>query len=220
MTEKKNSFLLSKECVNREIGEAHVYHALLFKWNNGLHVLPEFNREVGDLFHFVRDAIETKYILCLSKLFAPSNEAGLWHFIELVKAISDQDIELKAREGRDERATKSRAEFLARYTEYETKIREINKMVNPYRNIQRVHNYPWRVHEGKETWDETQEWIEFAEKIFVQAMDGIYEGSRRVGGFYPTQLDSTIEYFISLMGKGLQDARETKEALMRKARGY
>lgn len=216
-----NSLLLAKDCVNREISEARVYHALLFKWNNGLHNEEGFERELGGLFHYVRDALETKYILSLAKLFAPSDEAGLWCLMQLTKAISKKWLDLKRERYPDfkERSKQERKKFLSNYKRYEAKIRKINKKINPYRNIQRAHNYPWRVHQGKETWDETKKWLTFAETVFVRAMDGICEGCCRVGDFYPSGLDSEIEYFISLMGKGLADAKRKKEELRRAASG-
>jgi len=83
-------------------------------------------------------------------------------------------------------------------------------MINPYRNIQRAHNYPWRNHPGKNTWDETKAWLTFAETVFVQAMDGICKGSCRVGDFYPAALNGETEYFVNLIEKGLKEARVAK----------
>lgn len=222
MMPKSNQSLLEivEACVKREIGEANVYHALLFKWNNGLHNLDGFERELGGLFHFVRDALETKYILCLSKLFAPSNEAGLWQLIELTKEVSETWIELKRERYPSfaDQSEKDRKEFLQNYDRYEAKIREIKEKINPYRNIQRAHNHPLRNHESKETWDETKSWLTFAETVFVQAMDGICEDCCRVGDFYPAALNGEIEYFIALMDRGLKGDKVAKEALTKVAK--
>lgn len=218
----KNSLELTKACVNRDICEANIYHSLMFKWINGLVAIERFNREFEGLFHYVRDAFETKYILALAKIFARSNEAGLWRLILQVKDVSEQAIEIKLEREHAfirNRLKRQREEFLVRFEEYENQIKEISDKISPYRNVQRVHNIPWWQPDSDATWNETKAWLTFAESVFVQVMDGICEGHSSVGGFYPSELNGQIEYFAHLLEKGLANAEQKKNELRRTASG-
>ena len=222
MEEVQDSLEITKECVHREMSEANIYHSLMFKWINGLVGLDGFNREFGGLFHYVRDALETKYILAIAKIFARSNEAGLWHLIQLAQDASGQFIEIKLERVNSfirNRLKQQRVDFLTRFEEYEKKIKEISDKISPYRNIQRAHNIPWWKHDSEETWNMTKEWLTFAETVYVQAIDGICESCSRVGGFYPSELNGQMEYFIHILQKGLEDARQRKDELRRAETG-
>ncbi len=217
MDEVQDSLKVIETCVSRDLCEANIFHALLFKWNNGLVQSEGFEREFGGLFSFIRDALETKYILALGKIFGRSSEASLWNLMQKSKEVSEENIELKLERQTfsKDRLKQQRKEFLSHFDEYEEKIKDISDKINPHRNIQRVHNFPWRTHDGKETWNETREWLTFAETAYVQAMDGICEGCCRVGDFYPSTLNGEIEYFISLIDEGLKNAKKVKETLMK-----
>ncbi|MFA5160361.1 MAG: hypothetical protein WC484_07660 [Candidatus Omnitrophota bacterium] len=214
----QDSLDVTKECVYRELCDANIYYSLMFKWINGLVGIKTFNREFEGLCHFLKDALETKYIFALAKVFARSKEAGLWRLIRQVKDVSKAFIEIKLERHahiRDE-STRNRKEFLSRFDEYEKKIKEISDKISPYRNIQRAHNIPWWNHDSEETWNQTKEWLSFAETVYVQAMDGICGGSCRIGEFYPSELNGQIKYFVQLIEKGLVDAKREKDELIRK----
>lgn len=203
----KNSIIVTKECVDRDLCEANIYHSLMFNWNNKLVKLRKFDREFSGLFNYVRDAIETKYILALGKIFGNSNEASLLCLIFQAKDLSEDFIQIKLERQNDiirRRAITNRKEFLNQFETYKNKIIKIGEKISPYRNIQRAHNNPWRNSDGKETRNQVHEWLTFAESVYVQAMKGICESCGEVGEFYPSALNGEIDYFVSVIESGLK----------------
>jgi hypothetical protein len=204
----KDSLLVTKECVRGDILDANIYHSLMFKWVNGLVAVNGFERAFDGMFHWIRDALETKYIFAMAKIFARSNEAGLWRFIQQAKAYSQDAIDLKLERVHDflkDSLRNQRQEFLKNFDTYEKKIKEISEVIEPYRNVQRAHNLPWRQNGGKEvTWDTTKRWLDFAEQVFVQTVDGICESCCRVGEFFPSELNGQMDYFTSLLKESIE----------------
>src|SRR3990167_4637914 len=113
-----DSIEVTKACVERDIYDANIFHTLMFRWVNGLVAINGFERNFQGLFRYVRDALETKYIFALAKLFANSKEAGLWKFIQQAKAYPDEAIEIRLERVdellRDRFRTK-RQEFLSNF---------------------------------------------------------------------------------------------------------
>jgi hypothetical protein len=91
-TERKfNSLSVSKDCVLREIGDANVYYRLLFNWINGILENKSFYKNFNSIFHYVREALETKYIFALAK---PPEEC-LWKLVLEARKASNKEFELK-----------------------------------------------------------------------------------------------------------------------------
>ena len=205
-----DSIMVTKECVQRDIFDANIFHSLMFKWVNGLIAIKGFERNFDGMFRWVRDGLETKYIFALAKLFARSKEAGLWRFIQQSKEYSQEAIDIKLERVHDflrDDLRNKRQEFLKNFDAYEKRIREISDVIEPYRNIQRAHNLPWRQNDGKKvTWEDTKEWLTFAEQVFVQAVDGICESCCRVGEFFPAELNGQMDYFVSLLKTPIEAA--------------
>ena len=212
----KSLLELTKACVNREIIEANIYLSLLFKLANGLGAVNGFKQQFGGLFSYLCDSLETKYILALAKLFAPSSEAGLWRLIQQARNVTQESIDLKLERQSfaGERLKLARKEFILHFSEYENKILALNKKISPYRNIQRAHNIPWWETNNDAKWNEAKEWLSFAEMVFVQAMDGICEGCCRVGNFYPHELNGEIECFLQLIREVLENRRMKRTNLL------
>lgn len=202
-TSLEDSITVTKECVQRDIFDANIFQALMFKWINGLVAINGFERAFDGICHWLRDAIETKYIFALAKLYARSNEAGLWRLIQQAKQYPQPAIDVKLERVHDflrGNLIEQRREFMSNYDAYEQRIKEISNVIEPYRNIQRAHNLPWRQNDGtKVTWDDAKEWLTFAERVFVQAADGICESCCRVGEFFPAELNGQMDYFVSLL---------------------
>ena len=213
-----DSIEVTKACVERDIYDANIFHTLMFRWVNGLVAINGFERNFQGLFRYIRDALETKYIFALAKLFANSKEAGLWKFIQQAKAYPDEAIEIRLERVdellRDRFRTK-RQEFLSNFDHYEKRIREISEVINPYRNIQRAHNFPWRENDKETTWIDTKEWLTFAETVFVQAVDGICHSCQRVGDFFPAELNGEMDYFVSLFQSSLEAAEAERLRLIK-----
>jgi len=81
-TSLEDSIEVTKACVERDIYDANIFHTLMFLWINGLIAIQGFERNFKGMFHYIRDALETKSIFALAKLFASSKEAGLLKFIQ------------------------------------------------------------------------------------------------------------------------------------------
>jgi hypothetical protein len=64
--------------------------------------------------------------------------------------------------------------------------------------MQRAHNFPLRIQGKKVTWQDTKEWLTFAEEVFVNAMDAVCETSGNVGNFFPETLNTDIRYFVAV----------------------
>lgn len=189
-----------KDCVDREISEANIYYELLFKLINGILSNKNFYEEFKNIFFFIQDALETKYILALGKLFASSREASLWKLISLAKEVPLEIFEEKLK--RDPafvhaEMQNERTLFLTNSDNYITEIQRIEKKISPLRNRQRAHNFLGWTTEERVLWIETREWLTFAEKIFFNTTCAICETSFQVGDFFPKELESEIAYFIS-----------------------
>lgn len=194
---------ITKDCVDREIRDANAYYKLLFKWVNGILKNKMFYRNFNIIFHYIKDALETKYILSLTKIFAVRQEESLLKLIRQAKNISNKDFELKLEREPDfihDQMREERKEFFKKFDIYVTEIAKIEKRVNPLRNIQKAHNFPLRPQGKKVSYQDTQVWLDFAEKVFVNAMDAICETSPRIGEFFPdNEFDTRISHFVSII---------------------
>lgn len=203
ITEKENIYI-TKQCVDRDICDANVHYALLFDWVNGILVNEAFYRNFEGMFFHVRDAIETKYILALSKLFGSFNEAGLWKLIIQTKDVPEEIFEnrlLRDPEFVREDMRREREKFFNNFDNYIRKIQAIEDKINPLRNIQKAHNLPWRPNGTSVTWEDTKGWLTFAEEVYVNAMNAICEGSATVGEFIPEELRAQMKYFARIVNK-------------------
>jgi hypothetical protein len=208
-TSLEDSIEITKACVERDIYDANIFHALMFRWVNGLVAINGYERNFQGMFHYIGNALETKYIFALAKLFANSNEAGLWKFIQQARDSSNEAIEIRLESVNEllrDRFITQRQEFLSNFDQYEKRIREISEVINPYRNIQRAHNFPWRGNDKETTWNNTKEWLTFAESVFVQAVDSICHSCQRVGDFSPAELNGQMDFFVSLFKSSLEAA--------------
>ncbi len=67
--------------------------------------------------------------------------------------------------------------------------------------MQRAHNYPTYSLGEKVTWQQTKDWLNFAEEVFVNTMEATCDSSPSVGNFVPDELSVDIRYLISLIKK-------------------
>jgi len=202
MKKNFNTLSVSKQCVHREIGDANVYYGLCFDWINGIVENKSFYKNFSSIFNYVKEALETKYILALAKLFAKPPEECLWKLVFEAKKVSDKEFELKLEREPSfihEQMRDARKTFLEKSDIYINKIRKIEEQINPLRNMQRAHNFPFRVQGKKVTWQDAKEWLTFAEEVFVNAMDAVCETSGSVGNFFPETLNTDIRYFVSIV---------------------
>ena len=162
----------------------------------------KFYEKFDAIFHYVRDALDTKYILALSKLFGRTGEESLWKLIQQTKLIPERAFEIRLermRDGLRDRFKKRRDEFWRDDRNYEKRIKEIRSKLKPLRNSQRAHNFPLTESNGNTTWNETKDWIEFAEIVYAHAMDAICRPRTAID--YPVlrDLETEIKDFISLL---------------------
>ena len=190
--------VLAKDCVWRDLTQGNIYHRLLFRWMNGIIASKSIQKNAGAVIHYVGAALETEYVLSLSKLFADTGEQGLWKLILLVKDIPQGQIDSALEQLPSfirARHRQVRSDFLGKFDNHVDEIKAIREKIKPLRNMQRAHNYPLTPESAPVLWKESREWLTFAEELYVQAMDGICEGASRVGHFLPTEMDSQIDWF-------------------------
>ena len=201
MNKNREPIVVAKDCVWRDLTQGNIYHRLLFRWMNGIIASKNIQKNAGAIIHYVGDALETKYVLALSKLFADTREQGLWKLILLVKDIPEAQIDSSLEQMPSflrARPRQVRADFLENFNSNVDAIKAIREKIKPLRNMQRAHNSPLTPESAPVLWKESREWLTFAEELYVQAMDGICEGSVEVGHFLPTEIDSQIDWFISV----------------------
>ncbi len=201
MDKDREPIVVAKACLERDLMEGNIYHRLLFRWMNGIIANKKFRRNAEAIIQHIGDALETKYVLALAKLFADTSEYGLWKMIQLVKDIPQAQID----SGLEQlpsflrgRHNQLRVDFLGNFDHYVHEIKAIREKIKPLRNVQRTHNCPLTPESAPVLWKDSKEWLTFAEELYVQAMDGICEGSLRVGHFLPTEIDSQIDWFTSV----------------------
>ena len=214
-----NQLHIAKECVHREICNANIYVKLLFDWVNGILENKDLYKNFAGMFTYIRWAIEAQYVMTLGKLFAvKSGEVGLIALIIEARKMPDEFFEVLL--GREQPFThqqlkQARTDFLKNANSYIQRVREINKQINPLRNIQIAHNYPLRSSNISVTWDKTKKWIVFAEEVFVQAMDATCESTVRVGDFVPTELYSQMKHFVSIWNEMGKNQHSNKQIIER-----
>ena len=202
MDKRDGPIVVAKDCVWRDLTQGNIYHRLLFRWMNGIIESKNIQKNAGAIIHYVGDALETKYVLALSKLFAGTKEQGLWKLILLVKNIPEAQIDSSLEQMPSflrARPRQVRADFLENFNSNVDAIKAIREKIKPLRNVQRAHNSPLTPESAPVLWKESKEWLTFAEELYVQAMDGICEGAIRVGHFLPAEMDSQIDWFISMI---------------------
>jgi hypothetical protein len=189
-------------CVYDDIRDANACYNLLFIWINGLLTNEKFYRTFNRMFFHVRDALETKYILALSKLFARSSEAGLWRLIIQAKAypVKVFDLRLEREPGfLQGQIKRQRKYFFSKYSGYVNKINKIRGKINTLRNKQKAHNISWMPDGVSVTWKETKEWLTLAEKIYFYAMTAICHTATSEGLFIPKEINDQMEHFVSVI---------------------
>jgi len=193
---------IAKECVDREIRDANVYYKLLFELINGLLENKNFYKNFDKLFFYIREALETKYVFALAKIFASSKEESLWRLIVEVKKIPDVDFYLKLKREQGYMQGQIKNERLIFFNSYNSYIIEINKIkskISFLRNTQRAHNYPLWSKKEKITWQQTKDWLSFAEKVFSNSVEAICESSPSPGSFVPDDFSTDIRYLVSVI---------------------
>ena len=202
MQKNKDNIYITRNCVNREICDANIYYNLLFEWINGILVNKKFYEAFGGMFKYVQDALETKYIFALTKIFAKKNEEGLWKLLLQVKKAPKSSFELKLERSPSfirERIRRQRKYFFKHYDSYVNKIQKIKSRLVALRNKQRAHNFPLMPDGPRVIWKETKEWLTFAEKCFFYAMTAICESSASPGQFIPEELNVQMRELASVI---------------------
>jgi hypothetical protein len=191
---------VTKEIVCEDIIVANICYKLLFHWVNGLlSKNKKFYSRYEGMFFYIREAIVNQYVFTLAKLFASDKEASLSKLILQTKEVSDELFELRLERyatAPHKKLREQREEFFNKSEDYLKKIRKIKKKINPLRNTQRAHNFPLTKSKTKTIWNNSKEWLIFAETIFVRAMDAAGKSAVRVGNFVPAEIDIQIRDFI------------------------
>ena len=202
MTKTKNKshdLKVTKEIVFSDISDAHAYHKLLFIWINEL-IRAKVYINFLAIFPYLQKAVVREYILTLGKLFSSNAaEECLLKLMDAAKAVPNEAFDLKLEKNPTaphEQLRKQREKFFKNVDEYIEKIKKIEKKINPLRNTYIAHNFPMRIMNTTSTFDETIEWIKFAEEIIVCAMDGAAESCPREGDFIFKGIDDMMKRFV------------------------
>ncbi|MEW5758590.1 MAG: hypothetical protein AB1755_03850 [Candidatus Omnitrophota bacterium] len=194
-----NKIKKTKDCIDKDISDANACYKLYFDCLNIIRKYKIFYNDFATIFFYFEEALDTKYILALAKLFSISTkEEGLLKLAYDIKNF-DTDVLALRYEGVGNiilnTVKKQRKLFLKNFNRYIKRIKVIEEKINPLRNIQRAHNYPYRGGKYHVSWAESKRWLKFAEALFVLMLDGICEPCPRAGNFLPENLDKKIRYF-------------------------
>lgn len=200
--DKLDNINITRECVRKEICDANIYYNLLFIWINGIRINKVFYKDFSGMFDYIEEALVTKYIFALTKIFAMSRESGLWKLIVRAKAVPERFVKLKVEREPvfiHKALRKQRKEFFRDCDKYVNKIKAIKLRLTALRNKQRAHSLPFMPDGQKVIWAETKEWLTFAEKTFFCIMGAICESSSSPGQFVPEELNAQMKYFASII---------------------
>ncbi|MCR4336533.1 MAG: hypothetical protein NUV91_01840 [Candidatus Omnitrophica bacterium] len=191
MNKEYNNLDITKKNVEREILEARIYRNLLSNLIMGIRKSSFYNNH-KEVFHYIEGTLETSYILALCKIFAKSKEESLWKLLDLVRQVEDKTFENRLRSfphAPHEQLRQQREKILHNISSYIERIQEVEELLNPFRNTRRAHNFPLLIGKAREiTYGQTEEWLDFAEEVFIAAMDGVCSSACRVGDFIPQEL--------------------------------
>lgn len=204
----KRSFLkVTKEIVINDIIDANTYYKLLFIWANELRKSKIYTDYVG-VFSYLEKAIIRQYIITLSKIFSvKANEECLLKIIHLARQVSDNIFDYKLERCNDaprEQLINQRTVFFKEADRYVGQINRIEKKLNPLRNTYIVHNFPMRKNNTISTFNESLEWLNFAEEVLVCAMDGACESCLRKGNFVFTNIDDMMKRCARIFVNGAE----------------
>ena len=186
----------------REITEANVYKGLLFNLMDPLLKDKELITLAPITIHYLTVAPELGCVLALAKVFAADNEPGLDRLIQIAKVVPTRVAEAKVEAFLKDKFNKDRATFLENADTYRQKITKIRDKLRPLRNTQRAHNFPGLAKKANTTWNEFQEWLTFAERVYGQAMSAMGKGGLSVGNFLPGTFRADVQNMLEAIRRG------------------
>lgn len=199
ISDNRNRLTVTKKYIERDLIDAESYRKLLSEW---LSSISKNQSQFNVIWHYVADALETKYIVVLSKLFAGTQEESLWKLIAQAKALAEKKGNSDLIEHKLERLPevirqdlrRQRDDFLVNFENHVERIQGIEKQLNSLRNKDRIHNYPNRADGPSVSWKQFKEWQNFAEEIYCQSMDAVPE--EHLSQFITDDLKNQITSFM------------------------
>jgi len=167
--------------LEKEIIYAKMYIKILDEWCNPLlKSSNSFRENSPKLLEILRESVISSIISSMCNIFTNSDEVSLWRLINQAEKTTD---------------------FNNKET-YIKKIKEIREKLNPFRNIDRNHNIPWREEKNKKiSISDIKEWASFAETIYKEIIEKIGM-SFPLNGLVTAEFDEQIQRNINWINKG------------------
>lgn len=191
----RNNIEITQKYVEKELVYAEKYQKILDNWCDEIGgLLHPFHQKSPNLLETIRVALTDSFVISMAKIFARSNEAGLWKLIQLASEIEDNFLQLKLERKPDfvkSNCEEKRKVFLSNKEMYIAKIKEIRNELKPLRNIERVHNLPWYDDATKIAWPKLKGWLYLAKKIYAEILESIVE-TYPLNDLVPEEFDRQI----------------------------
>lgn len=172
----KDDIKITQASLEKEIYYAKSYTKILDEWCRPL--LKDsnpFRESSPTLLELLRESVRSSLISSICNIFANSNEVSLWRIINQSEEITK----------------------LVDKETYVNKIKKIEGKLEPFRNIDRNHNMPWRKDKDKKILiPELKEYILFAETVYKTVIEKI-NLSFPLNGIVPPEFDEQIKRNIN-----------------------
>lgn len=158
--------------LEKELIYAKMYLKILDEWCNPLlKSYNSFRENSPKLLEVLRESVMSSLISSMSNIFTNSGEVSLWRIINQAGETA----------------------YLRNKQTYINKIVEIKEKLNPFRNIDRSHNIPWRKGGDKKIpISDIKKWLSFAETIYKEIVEKIGL-SFPINGLVPAEFDEQIK---------------------------
>lgn len=186
--------------IEKDIRSARVYYALLSELIVGLREQILY-QDCRNVFEYIEIALESQFVLCLSKVFGDTKEGTLWQLLKILENSSDQEFEEKLKKypsAPHDSMRQIRKKSFENIKNIESKVKSIKEKLKPLRNTERAHNIPWMPKGTEITWGNMLEWLNFAEQSLEQIMVSLCESALCAGNYYSNQFDAEIGHFLKL----------------------
>lgn len=160
--------------LEKELIYARMYIKILDEWCHPLLASSNpFRENSPTLLEMLRESLISSLFSSICNIFTSSNEVSLRRLID--QAEKTNNLKLK-----------NKVTFI-------TKIEGIKEKLNPFRNIDRSHNIPWRKGGDKKILiSDIKEWLSFAETIYKEIVEKIGL-SFPINGLVPAEFDEQIK---------------------------
>lgn len=191
---------LAEKCVSRDLIEADIYYHLMFDFMNPMALDDILPKKCGLILKYMRDSFDTSYILVLSKIFGLPSESSLERMTLEIFRMPENVFELRLQRKhliRQKEFVNARVEFKSEYRSNLKRIQNIRKKLSELRNIFRVHNYPKRPVKHKTIFKETEEWRDFAKKLYFTCLyAGIVENGHGINDFLREDFEGQLNFLL------------------------